>query len=203
MATTHQSLMNCTVIPGMSQNMALKIGRNAAELSKPCFTTGSSRVARSRAAKALGLRSKRKPVSPQSPPSPNQESAVNPRTGKVAFGPWQGPFGTHADIATAAEPLFLDHNGNTYASLNVPAHLKGVASPHAEPTQPAAAGGKATAAATAATQQLYAMVGKVAQRAAAATTRAPSQWPGRHVKPHGSGRCGTTMARSINQPRRS
>ncbi|GIL78078.1 hypothetical protein Vretimale_7485 [Volvox reticuliferus] len=198
------------IIPGEAKNMSLKIGRSAAELSKPCYTAGSSRVSRSRAAKALELRNKRKVVRPQSPPSPNQESAVNSRTGKVAFGPWQGPYETYTDTGVVG-PLFLDPSGNTYASLTTPgspSYLEGVVLPKVQLQQAKAvqqpAAGPTKEQAAAATKQLLALVGKMSQcrSATVAQGRMPSLWPG-SGKARNSGRCGNIMARSINQPRRS
>ncbi|EFJ41890.1 hypothetical protein VOLCADRAFT_107515 [Volvox carteri f. nagariensis] len=224
MAAPHKSHENTTIIPGVSMNMSVKIGRNAAELAKPCFTAGTSRVSRSR---ALGLRNRRKAVNPKSPPSPNQESAVNTRTGKVAFGPWMGPYETHVDTAAAGPPIFLDPNGNTHASLHAPESQpppvdpKGAEplpqqeqeqAPESQPqqttpeTKPQPAR-FVKAAAVPTTRELYAIVAKVTQRnamMAAAQARPLSQWlGGARGKPHGSGRCGNIMARSINQPRRS
>ncbi|GFR44641.1 hypothetical protein Agub_g5930 [Astrephomene gubernaculifera] len=204
--------------PGSRQGITNKVGRNAAELAKPCFPAGTSRVSRSRATRALGLR-KRKPVSPQSPPSPNQESAVNSRTGKVAFGPWLGPFEASTSAMGPSDPLFADPNGNTYNSLSAvqmdppAASDDTTAAPHDKQPQSApskqqqakAAAAKVAGSATAATQQLVVMMNKMVQRAAAAAaahTRQPAQWLGRS-KAHGSGRCNTTMARAINQPRKS
>ncbi|KXZ47549.1 hypothetical protein GPECTOR_34g708 [Gonium pectorale] len=177
---------------GSNQNVALHVGRNAADLAHR-FTAGTSRVSRSRATNA-GLR-KRKTVSPQSPPSPNQESAINSRTGKVAFGPWLGPYESHNDTVPTG-PLFMDRDGNTYASLS--SVLNAMPKADAEPQLP-----EAKSPAAAATQQLYAMVNKVMLKQAVSQSRRPAQYQ-RRGKPveNFRGRCGSTMGRAINQPRK-
>lgn len=84
-----------------------------------CALAGASLpagIARPRCVRVAGARSlvsrKRLPVSPQSPPSPNQESAVNPRTGKVAFGPWLGPVAAAGPAVPDATPsLAPQHSG--------------------------------------------------------------------------------------------
>ncbi|KAG2428777.1 hypothetical protein HXX76_011477 [Chlamydomonas incerta] len=196
-------------IPGSNKSaLAFRVGRNAAALNQPCFGQSRrvNRVVKARAVKAVGLRQQRKAVSPQSPPSPNQESAVNARTGKVAFGPWLGPFKAHPsqDLSVADSPLFSDRQGNTYASLG------GSHAPAVQATAPTAApSAKAAAASNAATKELYAMMNKMVQKNAAGTpvsSRQAAQWQagrsgkasGRHG---GGGRCGAP--RAINQPRRS
>lgn len=83
---------------------------------------------------------------------------MNARTGKVAFGPWLGPFETHPsqDVAGVESPIFSDRKGNTYASLG------GSRAPPVQTAATAAAlGAKGTAASNAATKELYAMMNKV------------------------------------------
>ncbi|KAG2495512.1 hypothetical protein HYH03_006455 [Edaphochlamys debaryana] len=128
------------------------------------------------------LRKRKQSASPQSPPSPNQESAVNSRTGKVAFGPWLGPFDTNSE-ALLSGPLFLADPSGLIRGAPTPQPAVDSGSPKA----PAAAG-----------QQLYALVSKAAQReAAAGQARVP---PKRVLRERA--RCGSTMAHHINQPRR-
>lgn len=121
-------------------------------------------------------------------------------------------------MASAAGPLFMDPNGNTYAFLHAPTSLAHKGIPAPPPLHPIEAQRKVqqphvvrngtkdpavkAAPAASTTQQLYAMVNKVAQRNSAAQRRAPSQWLSRG-KPHGSGRCSSSMGRNINQPRRA
>ncbi|PNW77702.1 hypothetical protein CHLRE_10g447950v5 [Chlamydomonas reinhardtii] len=207
MAATQPS--STVPIPGsVNKSIAFRVGRNAAALNQPCFgqSRRMNRVVKARAVKAVGLRQQRKAVSPQSPPSPNQESAMNARTGKVAFGPWLGPFETHPsqDVAGVESPIFSDRKGNTYASLG------GSRAPPVQTAATAAAlGAKGTAASNAATKELYAMMNKMVQRHAAnappVSGRAAHWQSGRSGKimgKHGGGgRCGAP--RTINQPRRS
>ncbi|PNH12968.1 hypothetical protein TSOC_000014 [Tetrabaena socialis] len=182
------------LVPG-NGSTAGRVGRST---ERKGLSVKTSRVAISRLVR--GRMMLRKSASPQSPPSPNQECAVNPRTGKVALGPWLGPYGPGADSPPSSPPpLFLDTNGNTFASLTA----AGLLPRSSSVPLPLATEKQAAAAATAATRQLHALVGKVAQRqaaeAAAGLARQLGKRSGRGV-PSG-GRCGATMSRHINQPR--
>lgn len=84
------------------------------------------RTIRNRAATRPG---QQRPQPPRSPGSPHQEAASNIVTGRVALGPWGGPFAGHpggapADALAALLPstLFVDTDGAAHLGLSKEEH---------------------------------------------------------------------------------
>ncbi|KAL0026734.1 hypothetical protein WJX79_008657 [Trebouxia sp. C0005] len=48
--------------------------------------------------------------------SPHSPHAVSPTTGRVATGPWQGPYGSSKDNGSSS-PIYLDSSGSGHFSL--------------------------------------------------------------------------------------
>uniref|UniRef100_A0A7S0R5R1 Uncharacterized protein n=1 Tax=Chlamydomonas leiostraca TaxID=1034604 RepID=A0A7S0R5R1_9CHLO len=87
-------------------------------LAKP----GLPRAIRARVARVpVGQRHKIVKLGPgekvKSPQSPHQEGMMSRGSGRMALGPWGGPFETHPE-AVLAETLYMDPKGVMYQSLD-------------------------------------------------------------------------------------
>lgn len=104
--------------PGQTGRLQVSLVKGTTHLPR----TIRSRVAQhERSCARRSARTTESPKSPQSPSSPHQETTFSTATGRVALGPWTGPYAPHPSSVEAQElpaTLYLDPAGGCHFELD-------------------------------------------------------------------------------------
>lgn len=125
-----------------TRKTGLQPGQLCLQLSLLRSAVNVPRVIRNRVQQHEKLSTRKKSKTPEgmkSPTSPHQECITNSATGRVAVGPWTGPFAPHpstVDAQTLPATLYLDPWGGCHFELDYSASQKLTAAVQAQSVVP-------------------------------------------------------------------